>query len=181
MFNGSNKNDTSNDFELVYRELSNLVIAIPGIICAPIVFALLAVVLCGFRAYKTTFQRLILYHIIISLFCECSFALQIQINYPHPRWFCAIVIYLRLYFMLSWYVYTTAVTNYLFLLTLRLLRGNPKIWQYGNFAECFEFCVCLSLALPVAYMYGYQFMMVPLKHYTVINSLLLNGIKMPLS
>jgi hypothetical protein len=166
----------SNDSE----STSSLVAGIAGIICTPIVFALLAVVVCGFRAYKTTFQRLILYHIIIALLCECSFALWIHTDSP-PRWFCAIAIYLYLYCTLSWYVYTTAVTNYLFLLTLRLLRGNPKIWQYGNFAECFEFCVCLSLALPVAYMYGYQFMMVPLKHYTVINSLLLNGIKMPLS
>jgi hypothetical protein len=100
---------------------------ISGIICTPIVSALLVVVVCGFRAYKTTFQRLILYHIIIALFCECSFALWVKIDFPHPRWFCIIAIYLYLYCTLSWYVYTTTVTNYLFLLTLKLLRGNTNI------------------------------------------------------
>ncbi len=125
---------------------------ISGIICAPIVFILLAVVVCGFRAYKTTFQRLILYHIIITLFCECSFALRIiQIDFSHPRWLCVITVYLYLYCTLSWYVYTIAVTNYLLLLTLRLLRGNSKIWRDGKFTECF--CVCLSLALPAAYVW----------------------------
>ena len=60
----------SNDSEQAYQEVYNFVngIYITGIICAPIVFALLAVVVCAFRAYKTTFQRLILYHIVITLY-----------------------------------------------------------------------------------------------------------------
>ena len=145
------KNDMSNDSELE-ESTSSLVAGISGTICAPIILALLAVVVCGFRAYKTTFQRLILYHITIALFCECSFVLQIQIDaLAYPRWLCVIAIYLYMYSFLSWYVYTTAVTNYLFLLTLRLLRGNPKIWQHSKFAECI--CVCLSLALPMAYVW----------------------------
>ena len=140
---------TSNDSEL---EVYNLMIGIAGSVCAPIVFALLAVMVCAFRAFKTTFQRLILYQILIVLLCECSCALQIQINSPHPRWLCVTAIYLYLYCLISWYVYTAAVTNYLFLLTLRLLRGNPNIWQHGKFAECF--CVFLSLALlPAAYLW----------------------------
>ena len=139
----------SNDSEQSYGEVSpTLVIGITGIICAPIVFALLAVVVCAFRAYKTTFQRLILYHIAITLWCECSFVLQIQIN---PRWLCVTAIALYSYCLISWYIYTTAVTNYLFLLTLRLFRRNPNIWQHGKFAEFF--CIFLSLALPAAYVW----------------------------
>ena len=140
----------SNDSELE-ESTASLVAGIAGSICAPIIFALLAVVVCGFRAYKTTFQRLILYHVIIALFCECSFALQIHIDPPYPRWLCVIAIYLYMYSFLSWYVYTTAVTNYLLLLTLQLLRGKPKIWRHSKYAECF--CVCFSLALPLAYMW----------------------------
>ena len=147
----SRKNDTSNDYELTEVSNINLVIGIAGNVCAPIIFALLGVVVCVFRAYKTTFQRLLLYHIAITLLCECSFALQIQVKSPHPRWLCVIALALSSYYILSWYVYSAAVTNYLFLLTLRLLRGNPNIWQHGKFAECF--CVFLSLALPAAYMW----------------------------
>ena len=142
---------SNNDSELVYQEDANLVTSIAGIVCAPIVFTLLTVVVCVYRAYKTTFQRLMLYHILIVLLCECSFALQIQINLPGPRWMCVAVIYLYLYSVLSWYVYTAAVTSYLFVLTLRLLRANPKIWQHGKLAECV--CICLSLALPMAYVW----------------------------
>ena len=145
----------SNDSELAYQEDSNLVTGISGIVSAPIILTFLTVVVCVFRAYKTTFQRLILYHILIALFCECSFILQIQINSPHPRWLCVTAMYLYMYSVLSWYVYTTAVNNYLFLLTLRLYRGNPRIWQCGKFAECV--CIFLSLTVPIWHTCGYQF------------------------
>ena len=145
------QNVMSNDSELVFQEDSNLVTGILGIICTPVIVALLTVVVCVFTAYKTTFQRLILYQIVIALICECSFALQIQINFSHPRWLCVTAIYLYLYSTLAWYVYTTAVTNYLLLLTLRLFRANSNIWQHGKFAECV--CVCLSLASPMAYVW----------------------------
>ena len=143
----------SNESELDYGEVSNIVTGISGIICAPIVFTLLAVVVFAFRAFKTTFQRLILYHILFTLLCEFSFALQILVDSSRSRWLCvaAIYLYLYLYSLFSWYIYTTTVTNYLFLLTLRLLRGNPNIWQHGKFAECF--CVFFSLALPITYMW----------------------------
>ena len=126
----SRKHDTSNDSEQAYAKVSNLVIDIAGSVCAPIVFALLGVVVCAFRAYKTTFQRLILYHagIAITLLCECSFVLRIQVNSPHPRWLCVIALALYSYCILSWSIYTTGMTNYLFLLTLRLFRGNSNIW-----------------------------------------------------
>ena len=140
----------SND-EITYQEVFTLVIGIAGIICAPIVFTLLAVMVCVFRAFRTTFQRLILYHIAITLLCECSFILQIQINSPHLKWLCVIAIYPYLYCIISWCLYTTAVTNYLFLLTLRLSRGNPNIWQHSKLAECF--CVFFSLVLPAAYVW----------------------------
>ena len=68
---------TSNDSEL---EVYNLMIGIAGSVCAPIVFALLAVMVCAFRAYKTTFQQSILYQILIALLCECSYAFQVQID-----------------------------------------------------------------------------------------------------
>ena len=142
----------SNDSELVSQEVYNLVTGITGIICAPIVFVLLGVVVCAFRAFKTTFQRLILYQILIALLCECSFALDIQIDsFTQKGGSVSLPYTFFLYCHLSWYVYTTAVTNYLFLLTLRLLRGNPNIWKHGKFAECF--CIGLSLTLPAAYVW----------------------------
>lgn len=151
----------SNDSERDYQEDSNLVTGISGTISAPIVLCLLSIVVCVYRAYKTTFQRLILYHILIAFFCECSFILQIQINSPHPRWLCITAIYLYLYFTLSWYVYTTAVTNYLFLLSVQLFRANPKFGSTENLPSASVF---VYHSLYPWHTCGYQFMMVPMKH-----------------
>ena len=41
-------------------------------ICTLIVFTLLILVVCVYKAYKTTLQRLVLYHVIFSLFGELS-------------------------------------------------------------------------------------------------------------
>lgn len=49
-------NFINNDSELTYQEDANLVTSISGILCAPILLTLLTVVVCVYRAYKTTFQ-----------------------------------------------------------------------------------------------------------------------------
>ena len=131
--------------------VANFALGISGIICAPVVLALLIVVVCVYKAYKTTLQRLVLYHIILSLFSELSIALQIDVNFPSQRWSCVFVVYLYLYFEISWYVYTTVVTNCLFILTLRLIRGSPRMWRYGKVAECV--CIVLALSAPMAYLW----------------------------
>ena len=144
---GVGQNFTNSSDEVVV----NYALGISGIICTPVVLTLLLVVVCVYKAYKTTLQRLVLYHIIISLLSELSIALQIDINFPSQRWICIIVIYPYLYFVLSWYVYTTVVTNCLFVFTLRLIRGSPRMWRYGKVAECV--CIFLALSAPMAYIW----------------------------
>ena len=140
--------DFTNTSDLV---VANYVLGISGIICALVVLTLLIVVVCVYKAYKTTLQRLVLYHIIISLFSELSIALQIDLSFPSKRWICVIAIYSYLYFVLSWYVYTTVVTNCLFVFTLRLIRGSPRMWRYGKVAECVS--IFLALSAPMAYIW----------------------------
>ena len=134
-----------------YLVVANYAHGISGIVCTPVVLTLLIVVVCVYKAYKTTLQRLVLYHIIISLLFELSYALRIELNFPSQRWMCVFVVYLYLFFKLSWYIYTTAVTNCLFMYTLRLIRGSPRMWRYGKVAECV--CIFLALSAPMAYIW----------------------------
>ena len=115
-----------------------------GAICSLIVLTLLILVVCVHKAYKTTLQRLVLYHIIFSLFFELS---QLSVIFYFEKEICAVLVYLSLYFMGSWTVYVTVVTNCLLIFTLRLMRGSPRIWQHGKVAECV--CICLAIIVPM--------------------------------
>ena len=132
--------------------ISNLVVGISGLVLTPVVLIITVFVIFIYRAYKTTFQRLILYHILLVLLSEITFALQIEANFHvHQRWICVIVSYLYLYFPIAWYIYTTAMINCLFLLTLRVLRGKSNIWQGSKLAE--SFCIVITIILPMAYLW----------------------------
>ena len=132
-----------------YQIVGAFIFSGSGFIYTPIVLTLLILLSCVYRAYKSTLQRLTLYHILIVLLCECVFALQMEINFEAPRWICTSVSYLLLYFRFSWYIYTTAVTNFSFIVTLHMLKtGHLKIWKGSKLAECI--CLVMAIALPMA-------------------------------
>ena len=108
-----------------------------GFVFFVIILIILILVTCVFKVYKTTFQRLILYYIVIGLLCELTFGLQIELNLGSQTWICVPIIYFYLYFPLAGHVYITTVTNWIFLLTILLLRGNIKLLKGGKCIECF--------------------------------------------
>ena len=116
-----------------------------------VILVILFLIVFVFKAYKTTFQRLILYFILISVLCELTFALQIAVNFEVQAWICASIVYFYLYFPLAYHVYITVVTNCTFLLTLRLLRGRTNLWSGGRLVECF--CVVSTIIVPFAFMW----------------------------
>ena len=125
-----------------------------GIIFSFVVVSILLVVVFVYKAYRTTFQRLILYFIIIALFCELTFALQLVLNLSNVRWICVPIIYFYLYFPLACHVYITLVTNTSFLLALRLLKGTfTKIQKGGQCGEVEVFCIVLTIITPMAYIW----------------------------
>ena len=144
--------DSNNHSELVYKRNGAFIIGVSGLIYTPVLLTLVVLLCCVYRVYKTAFQRLTLYHILIVLFCECTFALQIENWFEGPRWLCVTVSYLLLYCLLSWYIYTTAVTNFSFVVTLRLLKtGDIKIRKGSKMAECV--CLFVAVVLPMAYLW----------------------------
>ena len=124
---------------LVYQRDGVFVLSASGLIYAPIVLTLLILLTCVYKAYKTTLQRLTLYHILIVLFCKCTFALQIEINNETPRF-------------LLFYFFMTAVANVSFVVTLHLLKaGNLKFRKDCKTVECN--CLLMVIGLPMAYIW----------------------------
>ena len=121
-----------------------------GIAYTLVMFAVLALV-CVNKAYKTSLQRIILYHIILTLFCEMIFSLQLvlDLHIKSPTWTCEAAIYLWMYSKLAWHTYTTAVTTYLFSLGCCLIRGKYNIQQGGKVAEFI--CAALAICFPLVY------------------------------
>ena len=145
--------DGNNHSELLYKRNGAFIIGISGLIYAPILFILLVLMCCIYRVYKTTFQRLTLYHILIVLFYQCTFALQIENLFGGPRWLCVTASYLLLYCLLCWYIYTTAVTNFSFIVTLCLLKTGPDIKSHKG-SKLAEFvCLFTSVVVPMAYLW----------------------------
>ena len=153
-YTNSFNQDISNNSDQEARRINHLVVGIAGILLTPVLLIITILFIFVYKAYKTTFQRLILYHILLVLLCELTFALQIELNFhvgPPERRICVSLNYLYLYLPIAWYVYTTAVTNCSFLLAVRLLRGRPNIWQGGKLAECI--CIVVTITLPMAYLW----------------------------
>ena len=146
-----------------------------GIICAPVVLTLLIVVVCVYKAYKTTLQRLVLYHIVFSLVCELSNISFILLHFYEQLNLstCKVILYLSVYFVQLWSVYTTVVTNCLFLFTLCLIKGRPKFLRHGKVAECL--CICLTIIAPMTYIW------IPIrnKYYAVDNCENVNPTTLP--
>ena len=138
----------SDDFELI----ENYVLGASGLIYAFIGLIFLILLTCVYKAYKITFQRLTLYHVLITLLYECTVALQIEINFETPRRICVAVSYLYLYYLHSLYVYTMVVTNFSFMITLYLLKtSNSRIWNGHKLSEFI--CLVTAIVLPVTYIW----------------------------
>ena len=125
--------------------------SISAAICTSVVFTLLIFVVRVYKAYKTTLQRLILYHIIFTLCCELSLLSLIVLDYTENHTVNTVLGQFHVCFVNSWIVYTTVVTNCLLIFTVRLFKSSPRIWRHGKVAECI--CICLAIIVPMAYVW----------------------------
>ena len=139
-------NYSLNTSKLEGEKVRIFALSLSGLICAPMLLAFLILVCCVHKRYKTTFQRLILYHVIVSLFCEITFAVEIVLNFDSQVWICAILSYLFSYFVLMFYIYTTAVTNVSLVFAIRLTKGSFNTWKGAEFV-----CVAMAVVLPLVY------------------------------
>ena len=111
-----------------------------------IVLVILLLMIFVYKTYKTTYQRLILYYVILGLWVEFVYCLQILEAFSQKRWVCIAVKYLRLSSVIAWYTWITVITNFSLLLIPCLMRGIP---MYRSRFRCVE-CISVPITLIIA-------------------------------
>ena len=117
-------NHTNNTGDIVNTRFG-LTIGVTGILLFLVVSVILLLMIFVYKTYKTTFQRLILYYVILGLWAEFTYALQIFGVFSDKRWVCIIEEYLRFSSVITWYTYVVAISNFSLLLVPCLMRGRP--------------------------------------------------------
>lgn len=148
------QNCANNDSEAGGRWERNIALGVSGITTSSMLLIIIFLVIFVLRAYKTTLQRLVLYYVIIGLFTELTFALQLSIlkeNVNHNL--CMAVIHLYLYARIACFAYITMMTNCLLFLTLCVMRGKCR-FQQNNATIIMEFvCITFAVLAPVTYIW----------------------------
>ena len=139
------KNDSS---------IESTIIGICGLLYFPVLLVVLFLMLIVYKTYKTTFQRLIVYYIVLSLCVVFSSAVQIVGAFTETdgRWTCKILLYLFISSQFSWYTYIAAITNFSLFLTVYLtrVRGRPLSKRNGKCVECSCVVSAVTVGLVVA-------------------------------
>ena len=126
---------------------SSLIIGICGFMFFPVIPVILFLMLFVYKTYKTTFQRMIVYYIVLSLWLDVSAAVQIVEAFTEidGRWACNIIRYLMISSQFAWYMYVTAIANFSLFLTIYLTRMKGRSLSKRS-SRCME-CTCVILAV----------------------------------
>ena len=123
-----------------------LINGIMGIQFFIIVLVILLLMIFVYKTYKTTFQRLILYYVILGLWFEFSYSLQILEAFSQERSVCIAVKYLHLSSVIAWYTWIMVITNFSLLLIPCLMRGIPVSKRS---IRCVEY-ICVPVTVIIA-------------------------------
>ena len=120
----------------------------------PVILVILFLMLFVYKTYKTTFQRLIIYYIVLTLWVNFSLAVQIvgALSVVDGRWACNILRYLITSSGFAWYVHITAIANFSLFLTVYLtrVRGRPLSKRSSKYTECICIISAVVIGLTVA-------------------------------
>ena len=126
----------------------SLAIGICELVLFPVGLVILFLMLFVYKTYKTTFQRLIVYYIVLSLWFDLSAAILIvgDITEVDGRWACNILRYLNISSQFAWYTYVTVIANFSLFLTIYLTRVRLGKVLSKRSNKCME-CTCVTLAV----------------------------------
>ena len=150
------KSDTEifNNSSDIYGKASSLTIGICGLILFPAVLVILFLMLFVYKIYKTMFQRLIIYYIVLTLWFDISMAVLIVGAFTDTdgRWICIVQEYLLISSQFAWYIYITAIVNFSLLFTIYLtrVRGTPLSKRSRRCVECICILSAVTIGLTVA-------------------------------
>ena len=139
-------NDT--EFSNIFSKI-NLAVGVTGLLQLPVLLTVLLLMIFVYKTYRTTFQRLILYLVIIGLWFQFSFGLSSLLVSRHTeeKW-CIMEHLFSFSSEIAYYTYIAAITNSSLLLIPCLMRGRPVSKRTSRCVECI--CVALTITLALA-------------------------------
>ena len=126
----------------------NLALGVTGLLQLPVILTVLLLMIFVYKTYRSTFQRLILYFVLLGLWLQFSYSLQILLVYTEKRWVCIIEQFFGFSSLIAYYTYIVAITNFSLLLIPCLMRGRPVS---KRISKCVEY-ICVVLTLIIALM-----------------------------
>ena len=128
----------------------NLIHGTCGLLLFPVILVILFLMLFIYKTYKTTFQRLTIYYVILSLWFDVSvagkfFRTIFEASGYNIDLLIAIEQCLVLSSYLAWYIYIISIANFSLLFTLCLIRGQPLSKRINRCMECI--CVISAIAI----------------------------------
>ena len=141
------ENSTINDTELADKfSRTDLAFGVTGLLQLPVILTVLLLMIFMYKTYRTTFQRLILFYVILGLWFQISCTLRILLPYTDERWVCIIVQFLYHSSLFAYDTYIVAITNFSLLLIPCLMKGRPVSKRISKYVEC----ICVALTAIVA-------------------------------
>lgn len=136
----SNQSDDGNAGDAL-----DLTTGVTGLLLFPVTLVVVFLMIFAYKVYKNTFQRFILYYVVLGLCFQLSCALQILELYrgSGKERICVTTQYIYWSSLYSWSIYSGAVNHCLLLLVPCLLRGTPIAKRTGI---CME-CICVPSAI----------------------------------
>ena len=144
----------SNGSDADHVKALSITFGVCGILLFPVILVTLLLMLCVYKTYKTTLQRLVVYYIVLCLWFVFSAAVLIIMAFTviDGRWICNVVRYIVIVSQFAWYSYITAISNFTLLLTIYLtrVRGRPLSKRTSRCVECICAISAVVVGLTIA-------------------------------
>ena len=135
-------------------EAPSLTLGVCSLLLFPVILVILYLMLFVHKTYKTTFQRLIIYYIALSLWFDVSVAMLIVGAFINTdgKWICITQKYLLISSQFAWHTYITAIINFSLLLTIcsTRVRGKPLSKRSSKCVECICILSAVTTGLTIA-------------------------------
>ena len=133
----------------------NLAMGITGTVCLLMSFVILVLLLCLFKAYKSTMQRLVLYNAVLTILYQLGNVLQLehQFSYRGQDIVCAILGGFYMYIANVTFTFAAVIITYLLYLVLKLFITGSLSQSKWNSYYVESVCIAVAFTLPLTFLW----------------------------
>ena len=143
------------DFSFNQLKTFNLVTGISGAVCLLISLLIVVFLLCVFKAYKTTMQRLIIYNAVLTILYQFGNVLQLehQFSYKGQTTVCSILGAFYMYIANVTFTFAAVIITYLLYLVLQLcITGSLSQSKFISYVVE-SLCIGIAFILPLTFLW----------------------------